>query len=1417
MMMTTTVELSRTFSRRNRPSEGDDWERYLDVAARGRLTWSDLHEQRIVVVVGEAGIGKTTEFKSETERLRRLGKAAFFIELNQLVDSESWTLALGQFVEAFNAWQQSTEDGYFFLDAVDEARLTSHAALKRALQVVNANLWKHFPKVRVAISSRLTDWSIQDVQLAVDELLVSPIELACRPRPELAAVPSGKSAPVRIQEQLEEEHTQPFVAALAPLSLSEAQKLADAWLIPDTQEFWVAVRDGEYEHLATRPLDLRWMVEVWKAKRSLGTYRELIEGSVANRLIDTNPSYQVSGAVLSPEQLREGAELLAAATELSGRAYICCELISTPPQDQVAPIEVLVKWKANDVARLLASALFDDATFGRVKFHHRTVRAYLAACWLDRQLLAGAPLRRVLSIFVTSPFDEQVLIPSRRWAFCWLAAINAKVREWLVRHFPEMLLFDGDPEAWDRLSADAAFAHYVQWLNDGHRPDWYNNAAEYKRVGRALSRGQVATHISDAELPMNVKLILLPIVAHARLLDCSSAVFNLYVDSPPGSREQLRALQTLKGIATAKQRDAIKTSLLASSYTSNELIAAALVVVGVTSLTTAELTQSFMTAASEDEYGQGPMARAITQDILPEAAPPTLNAILDAVLACLPVQGRLHEFNKFQGSKPPRAWLLDVLPTCLERLLSVLGPTTATYPAIFLRAAIYIELLRDGWYTDRDLQSIRDLVANHPYFRWKLASDFSKTSCISNLTTRMCWSSCLVTFDAEDLPELTSRANDASLPPTERLFWFDIAKEIAKGYLRKLARKQALAALIAGVDAQARTNCIAIERANLASGLIQQHGWKLERRKHEDEMRARLQGIVENVRSSIDHVRDASCTDTLCWLVQYSLEHSGRDDIMSVDYNTIARDLGSHIAEALAEGLKKIWQTIDPPDPAEYSNGTLPWDAILAVAGLHTTLSEGQEVTALTEGDAERAARLSVWELKRPPEWFYGLVASHRETVEKALRPWIVAEAHQNHRASHLQRTLDLALRSDSSVRAGLIEPLLPAVLKQQIPAAETFNELFSALREDGLLSSRTIEQMCKTQLTTSRQTDELLSDTSWLRIWLHENLHRAWNWFEKSLSSVESTAKAQVKQFVETLSDFKWLRTPLDDIAVDVLMKLHALVSKHRTEEDAASDRADTNTFAPSMTRLLETIPGVLVGIPGAAAHQALIRLAVTETDPITKVWLNGKVHEHASLQASQAGSFDLRGLHSIGSPLSYEAQSAEQLFEQVIARLEELRTGMEEGPFSDRGLLQNGMKERLLQLWLAARLRDTPNGRFSVHREEDVDADNETDIQVSARNWNVCIEIKPVDAKRGYSAVSLTSTIRDQLVGQYLKGFNSSHGILVLFRLDKKTWDIPGVGKRQTFSTLVRYLQDQADLIKASSSHVQKLVVFPFDCVLA
>lgn len=60
-----------------------------------------------------------------------------------------------------------------------------------------------------------------------------------------------------------------------------------------------------------------------------------------------------------------------------------------------------------------------------------------------------------------------------------------------------------------------------------------------------------------------------------------------------------------------------------------------------------------------------------------------------------------------------------------------------------------------------------------------------------------------------------------------------------------------------------------------------------------------------------------------------------------------------------------------------------------------------------------------------------------------------------------------------------------------------------------------------------------------------------------------------------------------------------------------------------------------------------------------------------------------------------------------------------VEEGPFSERDLFAPRMQEKFLQRWLAAKLWDTQQRRFSVHREEELDDDkmSQTVFQLDPR----------------------------------------------------------------------------------------------------
>lgn len=69
--------------------------------------------------------------------------------------------------------------------------------------------------------------------------------------------------------------------------------------LQDEDEFWLTVDDGDHEFMATRPLDLRWMVVLWNRRKSLA-YLELIEANISNRLCEFNESYEAAGEARVP-------------------------------------------------------------------------------------------------------------------------------------------------------------------------------------------------------------------------------------------------------------------------------------------------------------------------------------------------------------------------------------------------------------------------------------------------------------------------------------------------------------------------------------------------------------------------------------------------------------------------------------------------------------------------------------------------------------------------------------------------------------------------------------------------------------------------------------------------------------------------------------------------------------------------------------------------------------------------------------------------------------------------------------------------------------------------------------------------------------------------------------------------------------
>ena len=89
------IALDRQFTRWDAGSEIDiDFAQYFDDYA-GTYDWAALLERRRVVILAEAGSGKSTEFRAQAKRLNADGRVAFITTLQKIGQRGSLQSALG--------------------------------------------------------------------------------------------------------------------------------------------------------------------------------------------------------------------------------------------------------------------------------------------------------------------------------------------------------------------------------------------------------------------------------------------------------------------------------------------------------------------------------------------------------------------------------------------------------------------------------------------------------------------------------------------------------------------------------------------------------------------------------------------------------------------------------------------------------------------------------------------------------------------------------------------------------------------------------------------------------------------------------------------------------------------------------------------------------------------------------------------------------------------------------------------------------------------------------------------------------------------------------------------------------------------------------------------------------------------------
>lgn len=286
------------------------------------------------------------------------------------------------------------------------------------------------------------------------------------------------------------------------------------------------------------------------------------------------------------------------------------------------------------------------------------------------------------------------------------------------------------------------------------------------------------------------------------------------------------------------------------------------------------------------------------------------------------------------------------------------------------------------------------------------------------------------------------------------------------------------------------------------------------------------------------------------------------------------------------------------------------------------------------------------------------------------------------------------------------------------------------------------------------------------------------------------------------------------DFLRPEVVERMIRLVYAHvRPEDDPLHDGVYSVGTREHAQQFRDWLPQHLAQLPGHEAQEVLRRLAADFEPAKARRWFRRLADQQAA-KATEYPPWRPFDIAEFGAVHEKAPTSAQELMEIARDRLSDVKEDIEYGDFSDRGLFKPGMPEHLIQRWLAGRLERESRGQFSIVREEEIDRLEKTDIRLhNPVAGRVTIEVKPVDRPNRYPFSQLVGTLEEQLVGQYMRAWNSRHGVLVITMLENRHWDPRDHGGRINFSELIDRLNERAKGIVASDDRVDGLYVIGID----
>lgn len=1401
----------------------------VELGWRRGQTWEELLKASRVMLISEAGAGKTYECQQQARRLYEAGEPAFFLELASLAELGPRSLLGPDEEKRLDAWLASQSDmATFFLDSVDELKLTHKSfavALNRLKKVIHPNL----SRARIVVTSRPVPFDRSILEH------IFPV-----PDPELSisvpdAVRFAEAVTQRDQSQGERSTKIPpegwQTVALMPLSEEQIRDFAQLRGVQDPGAFFADLTKRDALDFARRPQDLIELCADWQ-QGGIRAHADQVDTDIRIKLLPREDRQE--RAHLSHQRAREGACRLALAALLTRRLTIRHNAAADEVHDTAAlePSIILSDWDRDERLALLERPLFGFASYGRVRFHHRSVIEYLAAEQLHTLREQGMPFPALKRLLFAESKRKVIARPSVRPVAGWMAGRERQVYELLRDHDPIALIDAGDPQSLSTQQRCEILGKVVETYGEG---GWRGLSLDHRQVLRFASpdlcteiQQRWQAGIGNAE----VRELLLNVIEAGQITACADIAYGVAQDPGALHTERITALSALVALKDNRLY-AMAHELVAGGKSRPEGLA-----------------RRALTYLFPDYLSVTQLCALLSALPVEPRTVCGLDWQLSRLIQCLDIdRGRLEALRdglvnvvsqglRWNRSSPhvtsDYAYLSEALAaTCLKGLVT--SPDDA-----WLQACILALRLCQPDHTDDKivtaLEEALDELRTEKAAQLFWAEDALLQSLHKvedpwkRLAEILFYRHHASTLDARrDLPWIRDQLADPHRPLPERALLLEAAMVLLNGQDDWRTTIPELSSLVADQEAlQGRIK----ERLTAAQSNEQdQQRWqreeaerRAEREQRDEAAMASWQAFWTEVAEHPDQAFSSEQGANTAWNLWRAMSEEGqRSQASGWNRRFIEQYFGKATADRLRQTLMRVWREEKPSlpgeRPAEERHTTLTrWR--LGLAALYAEAEDPSWARQLSESEAKLAARYALLELNGLPGWIEPLLDHHPNAVDAVLGQSLSWELEQapSHNGHSIQ------LQSVNGAMETVAQHFLPRLVAWLEGGGDMAHEssempgrvLRLTMAIDTLVShgDKAFHQALG-QITRDRLALNLPTELQyvWLPTLMRLSPSEGVEALEHKLHTIHPAARSEAVTWLSTLfNDHRGsVNLHSEDFTPQLLLRLVRLAYTHvRIEDDAVHEDSYTPDTRDHAERARNTIVAALLNAPGEAGWEAKLTLA---NDPLCAHFRDRILAVADERWAEEIDSAVYREADVVAllNRLELPLTSSEAMLGVLTDRLGELDSLLvsDASPWENWACIDS---ERLMRREIARELTYRANGLYQVQQESVTAEEKETDIrlQATASDQVAVIELKLADER---TARDLRDTLEQQLVRKYLAPEQRRAGCLLVTLARDRYWRHPETRKRLDLAGLLGMLREEARRIEASMEGSIHLAVHALD----